>query len=359
MRILHLVPALFGHDGVFGGAERYAYELARCMAERTPTRLVSFGREGKRFRDGPLDVCVLGKPWHVRGQRFNPLHVGLVQEVADADVIHCHQQHILASSLTALLARLSGRRVFVSELGGGGWDISHYVSTDRWFQGHLHISEYSRTVFGHQQNGSAHVIYGGVDIDRFSPDERTTRDGTALFVGRLMPHKGVNDLIDAAPADLPVEVIGRPYHAEFAADLQRRAQGKRVTFRQDCNDDDVVRAYRKAICVVLPSVYEGPYDSKSRLPELLGQTLIEGMACGTPGICTAVASLPEVVADGVSGFVVPPNDAASLREKLVWLRDHPDATAAMGRAARARVLDRFTWPAVVDRCLAIYRAAGR
>ena len=65
--------------------------------------------------------------------------------------------------------RLRGRRVFCTDLGGGGWDISAYVSTDRWFDGHLHISQYSRHVFGHDGLASARVIYGGVDAARFSP----------------------------------------------------------------------------------------------------------------------------------------------------------------------------------------------
>ena len=90
------------------------------------------------------------------------------------------------------------------------------------------------------------------------------------------------------------------------------------------------------------------------MPELLGQTLLEGMACGLPAVCTAVASLPEVVEDGVNGFVVPPNDARALAERLCWLRDHPETAAAMGAAARHSVLERFFWPAVVRRCLAIY-----
>jgi glycosyltransferase involved in cell wall biosynthesis len=78
------------------------------------------------------------------------------------------------------------------------------------------------------------------------------------------------------------------------------------------------------------------------------------MACGTPAICTAVASMPEVVEDGVTGFVVPPNDPAALYARLCWLRDHPAEARAMGRAARVRVLQRFSWDAVVRRCLHIY-----
>ena len=107
--------------------------------------------------------------------------------------------------------------------------------------------------------------------------------------------------------------------------------------------------------MVLPSVYRDLYGGETRVPELLGQTLLEGMACDTPAICTAVASMPEVVVDGVTGFVVPPNNPAALREKLCWLRDHPAEAAAMGRAARQHVLEKFTWPAVVRRCLEHYR----
>jgi glycosyltransferase involved in cell wall biosynthesis len=350
------VPALFGPDGgVFGGAERYALELARHMAEVVPTTLVSFGPEPRRFTDGRLAVRVLGDPWLVRGQRFNPLHPGLVPAVARADVVHCHQQHVLASSLAAAVGRLAGRGVFVSDLGGGGWDVSAYISTDRWYHGHLHISAYSRRVAGHDDFPRARVILGGVDTVKFAPDPAVPREPTVLFVGRLLPHKGVNDLVEALPPGLALELIGRPYDDRFAADLRRLAAGKDVRFRHDCDDAELVRAYRRALCVVLPSVYKGLYGQETRVPELLGQTLLEGMACGTPAVCTDVASMPEVVADGVTGFVVPPNDPAALRAKLLWLRDHPAEAAALGRAARRRVEDRFAWPAVVRRCLAAYR----
>jgi glycosyltransferase involved in cell wall biosynthesis len=61
-----------------------------------------------------------------------------------------------------------------------------------------------------------------------------------------------------------------------------------------------------------------------------------------------------VVQDGVTGFLVPPNDPLALREKLEWFRGHAPETRAMGEAARASVKERFTWSAVVDRCLAAY-----
>jgi glycosyltransferase involved in cell wall biosynthesis len=105
---------------------------------------------------------------------------------------------------------------------------------------------------------------------------------------------------------------------------------------------------------VLPSVYRTIYGDETLVPELLGQTLLEGMACGRPVICTRVASMPEIVEDGVCGFIVPPNDPAALAERIGWLHDHPAEAAAMGAAARRRVLNKFTWPKVVRRCLEIY-----
>lgn len=356
-RVLHIVPALFGpDDGIVGGAERYALELARFMAAEVPTTLVTFGEREREETIDQLRIRVIGNPWYVRQQRTNPVSLELISELRKADVVHCHQQHVLASSLAALLGKLSQRRVFVTDLGGGGWDVSAYVSTDRWYTGHLHISEYSRKVYGQQATSRSHVISGGVDTEKFCPDESVERDGSVLFVGRLLPHKGVNDLVNAVTAELPLELIGPAPDERFLADLKTLSQDKQVNFRHDCDDASLIQAYRRALCVVLPSVYKTMYGDETQVPELLGQTLLEGMACGAPAICTDVASLPEVVADGVTGFVVPPHEPLALRAKLLWLRDHPQEAKLMGANARQRVLEKFTWPRVVQRCLEIYRA---
>lgn len=354
-RVVHVVPALFSSNGgVVGGAERYALELARHMAQRVPTRLVSFGDEAREERVDDLRVRVIGDPWYVRGLRFNPVSWRLFGELRGADVVHCHQHHVLASSLSAISGRLTGKKVFVTDLGGGGWDLSAYLSTDRWYTGHLHISEYSREIAGHAGKPWAHVISGGVDTGKFSPDPALPRDGGVLFVGRIMPHKGIRYLVAATDPETPLLVIGRPYAPEFFEELRALAAGKPVTFRHDCDDAAVVEAYRRALCLVLPSVYRTSGGHETLVPELLGQTLLEGMACETPVICTAVASMPEIVEDGVSGFVVPPNDPAALADRIRWLREHPAEAREMGRAGRRRILERFTWPAVVERCLRYY-----
>src|SRR5258708_31480246 len=175
-----------------------------------------------------------------------------------------------------------------------------------------------------------------------------------LFVGRLLPHKGIDDLIKALPPGMALQIIGPPYDHRYLEDLHRLAEGKQVTFTHNCDDRALLNAYRRALCVVLPSVYVDMYDAQTRVPELLGQTLLEAMACATPVICTDVASMPEIVNDGLTGFVVPPNDVATLRQRLTWLFEHPGEAKVMGERARRRVLEKFTWPMVVRRCLDIY-----
>jgi len=354
MRVVHVVPARFGRGGIVGGAERYACELARAMADVVPTTLVTFGDENAVETCGALRLRTLGHPWYVRGQRCNPISLRLFDALRQADVVHCHQQHILASSLAALWSRAIGRRVFVSDLGGGGWDLSAYVSTDAWFHGHLHLSEYSRRVFGHRGLARAHVVGGGVDTAKFSPDPSAGRDGGALFVGRLLPHKGVHDLLRGLPPDVPLTIVAPRPEEPVRAELVALAAGKDVTFAFGLPDEALVREYRRARCVVLPSVYRS-HAGETKVPELLGQTLLEGMACETAAVCTDVASMPELVEDGVTGFVVPPNDPDTLGARVAWLVAHPAEAAAMGRAGRRRVLQQFTWAAVVERCLDAYR----
>ena len=358
MKVVHLVPNCFGRErGIAGGAERYAFELARHMAARTPTRLVSFEAEPRRETCGPLEIRTLRPAFQV-GSRGNPFSLRLLRELAWADVVHCHQYKTCIGSLAALYARATGRRVFASDLGGAGLDISSVVSTDGWFHGHLHISRYSRFLAGHDHRRNAGVIYGGVSSDRFYPDESVARDGSVLFVGRLLPHKGVDVLIRALPQGMRLVLVGQEADPEYLALLKKQATGKPVEFVRDANDDALARYYRRALCIVLPSVHRTVSGRQVRAPELLGQTLLEGMACQAPGVCSDAASLPEIVRDGRTGFIVPWGDAAALHDRLSWLRDHPDAARRMGVAAEADVRRRFGWPAAVDRCLQMY-ADGR
>jgi glycosyltransferase involved in cell wall biosynthesis len=357
MRVLHVVPALFGEKGgVVGGAERYAWELARHMSRSVDTTLLSFGPEDREERIEALRVRVLARPWKVRGEPTDPVSVRTFPELLRADVVHCHQKHVLISSLLALLGRLTGRRVFVTDLGGGGLDLSSFVNTDGLYRGHLHISEYSRRIFGHETNPTARVILAGVDAEKFSPDPNVAKTGGGLFVGRLLSHKGIDRVLELLPPDVSFEIVGSPYDSGYLELLRGLAIGKRVTFNLHFDDAALVEAYRRARFIVLPSVYKDRFGKVTNVPELMGQTLLEGMAVGIPAICTDVASMPEAVEHGVTGFVVPPDDPEAMRTAIRTLYSQPELCARMGAAGRARMLAHFTWEAVVARCLEAYRS---
>jgi glycosyltransferase involved in cell wall biosynthesis len=182
------------------------------------------------------------------------------------------------------------------------------------------------------------------------------RGRDVVFVGRLLPHKGVHDVVSAIGAGLHGRVIGPVADRQYLSTLKALAAGRAIGFEHELDDEGLVAAYRTAGAVVLPSVYESSYGPRTEVPELLGQTLLEAMACGAPTVCTRVASLPEVVEDGVTGLVVPPNDPAALERAFRFLVDHPDDAARMGRCGRERVLRRFTWSSVVDACLEAYES---
>ena len=321
-----------------------------------PTTLVTFGPDDRQDTIERLRVRVLGRPWLVRGQRTNPFSWALVGAIRRADVVHCHQQHVVMSSVAAAVCRMT-RPAGVRErsrrrrLGRVG------VRVDRPLVPRAPALERVQPARRRATRTKpwARVISGGVDAEKFSPDETVQRSRTPIFVGRILPHKGVHDLVDALPPGMPLTIIGPPNDTGTIEALRARAADKPVTFRHDCDDRRLVEEYRRALCVsCCRACTEPPTACETRVPELLGQTLLEAMACGTPVICTNVASLPEIVEDGVSGFVVPPHDPATLGRRLQWLADHPGEAAAMGAAGRRRVVERFQWAHVVRRCLDAY-----
>ena len=199
------------------------------------------------------------------------------------------------------------------------------------------------------------MIFGGVDTSRFSPGE--TAGDSVLFVGRILPHKGIHDLISAISPAVPLRIVGQPMDADYLRSLKDLVCGKQVTFVHDADDTALVGEYRRAACVVLPSVYRTPDGRTTQVPELLGQTLLEAMACGRPVICTEVASMPEVVVHQENGFVVPPGDPRALARAIDLVCVDRALAESMGRAGRQRVLEHFRWEQVVDRCLEAYAAA--
>jgi glycosyltransferase involved in cell wall biosynthesis len=167
-----------------------------------------------------------------------------------------------------------------------------------------------------------------------------------IQIGRIMPHKGIHYLIEAAGSDIPVVVAGQVVDHAYYAHLLRISQGKQVTFLIDSTDAKIRELYATSAVTVAASVYRDEWGSWPNA-ELLGLTLLESMSVGTPVICTKVGGMPEYVVDGKVGFVIPPNDPRELREKILALLSDPIRASAMGRAGRAHV-EGLTWQRVAE-----------
>ena len=92
--------------------------------------------------------------------------------------------------------------------------------------------------------------------------------------------------------------------------------------------------------------------------KILGQTLVRGVGSRLLGLCAKIASFPEMQENGVSSYVILSNDPEVFGERLLILRNILDKVAQMGQSATQRVLTRFIWDTVVDRCFGAYGATG-
>ena len=352
MRVVHVTPTWFSPESVLGGGERFAEELARAMAGRAEVKLVSFGpRELRETPQPGYERVILKSRSRAPLAPFAP---GLFRELKLADVIHCHQYFVLPTFLAVVAGRLRGSRVFVSDLGGGGWTPGYQIDQSRWIAAHLPISEYAaRDLPG--RNRRHRVIYGGVDLARHPMRPEPAHDGSVVFLGRVLPHKGIHFLIEGLPPEVPLHVVGPAPDAGYLDRLRGLAEGKDVRFHGPLSDPEVVERLGRAMALVHPT----PVDERGSAGahELFGLALVEAMARGCPVIASDAASLPEIVAPEVNGLLVPPNRPEAIGEAVLRLRREPDLWARLARGARRTVEERFTWDRVVDRCLAAYTEA--
>jgi glycosyltransferase involved in cell wall biosynthesis len=345
---------------LLGGGERYPLELARALAASgADCELLTFGDAPAAWRDpSGLRVRVLRARGYLGGHPAHPLAPGLVAALHGADLVHVHQMRSVPAQVAALSARLRGQGTAVTDHGlqGPDWGRRLQALFDRF----LLVSAYSGRMLAAPPARTT-LLYGGANPDRYAPQPDEPRDG-ALFVGRLTPHKGVDCLLRALPPGARLTIAGseghdpRPPESGYPALLHRLAAGRDVRFIVPAPDADLPALYRRARVFVLPSVHRTLYGRAIRVSELLGLTLLEAMASGTPVVASALGGIPEIVEDGVTGYLVPPGDVDALRDRLADLLDHPGRATAMGAAARARVLERFTWHVCAARCLAAYTA---
>ncbi|MGO3153052.1 MAG: glycosyltransferase family 4 protein [Galactobacter sp.] len=203
------------------------------------------------------------------------------------------------------------------------------------------------------------VLPNGVDPERIAPAEGR-HDGpfTVGFLGTLKPWHGVDTLLDAAAL---AAAAGNPWHVLMVGDGPLRADleaaaarlGLDVEFTGALAASDVADQLNRmdVACAPYP-VQEDDYFSPLKVYEYL--------AAGLPVVASAVGQIPEILgSDGDTnnageaelGVLVPPSDPAALAAAVTHLRNDPERRAALGRAARQRVLERHTWNAVVEQAL--------
>lgn len=205
------------------------------------------------------------------------------------------------------------------------------------------------------------VVYNGVDSERFAPaaDRAAVRarlglpkEGVGLcFVGRLVEAKGLVELFEAFEAlaseqpDLWLAAVGAGPLRDL---LQSRAQaagvGHRVFLPGALPHDRVPGWVQAADLFVLPSHNEG-----------LPNVALEAMATGIPVVSTRIGGIPEAVADGRTGQLIPVGDVPALRQALGTLIRDEGRRRAMGRAGLNRVREAFTWERSAASLLAVYR----
>jgi glycosyltransferase involved in cell wall biosynthesis len=216
----------------------------------------------------------------------------------------------------------------------------------------LLISDFSRRILPPSTWRRTRVIKGGIDLARFRFSD-APRKRQVIQVGRITPHKGINYLIEAAGADLPVVVAGKVLDSDYYDFLRRQAEGKNVTFLIGAPDSVVADLYATSAVTVSASVYRDVFGVEWPNSELLGLTLLESMGAGTPVVCTDVGGMPEYVADGKTGFIVPPNDPRAMRAKLDLLLGDPSLATSMGKAGHEHV-QQFSWDHVAGQTAAEY-----
>ena len=321
------------------------------MRDRVPTRLVAFGGPPTTADAAGFPIEVVRTWQRLRGRETDAIGPGFIPALLWADVIHCHQARTGLTALATLLARPLGKRVFVTDHGGGGVGWLRRARLGRWVHGHLAQSRFVVDTLPYVGRRTA-IVNGGVDTQVFAPSAAKA-PGEIVFVGRLLPHKGIEHAIRALPDHARLAVYGRPADPDYAAFLRREAEGRAVTFHEGADDREIVRALSRACVAVMPSVFDDYQGRRQHLPELLGLAALEAMACGTAVVVSQAGGLPEVV-DPSYGSVVPPGDSAALRAALLPFTSNLDHAATCGAHARERVLRDFTWSAVADRCLTAY-----
>lgn len=388
---------------VYGGAGIHVAELTRALRGRIGLDIRTFGDQAEAdagFRVRGYGAIAAAE---AADARMRPALTALARDLAmasdpvAADVVHCHTwythlggllvKHAYALPLVITVHSLEPLRPWKREQLGGGYDLSTWVERTALESADavIAVSQGTRAdvlrLFD-VRDERLHVIHNGIDADFYRPDPATDvldRHGVdrsapyLLFVGRITRQKGIVHLVRALrhvdPGIGAVLCAGQPDTPEIAAEMEeavaeaRTRRSNLVWIPEMLSRADVRQLYGHAAVFVCPSVYE-PF----------GIINLEAMACERPVVASAVGGIPEVVVDGETGVLVPvtlrtddpmrPVDPAAFEADLASAVNRLVADAPlrerMGRAGRARAVERFSWEAIAEQTVDLYRSvAGR
>jgi starch synthase len=360
---------------VYGGAGVHVEYLARELASLVKLTVHCQGED----RPG----AVAHRPWARLAGASSALQtisadLSMTAAIGAADLVHSHTWYAnLAGHLAGLLYgiphvvtvhSLEPLRPWKAEQLGGGYALSSWcerVSVES-AAAVIAVSDGMRAdVLASYPAVAAErvrVIRNGIDTRQYAPDygtdvlERYGIDpgrASVVFVGRVTRQKGLPVLLRAArhldPAAQLVLCAGQSDTPELEAEvtaLVRHLQATRsgvIWLPGMLAKPEVIQILTHAVVLVCPSLYEP-----------LGIVNLEAMACGTAVVASRVGGIPEVVADGQTGLLVPPGDPAALAGAIGALLADEARASQMGRRGRQRADAEFSWAGIAAQTAALY-----
>ncbi|WP_336645653.1 glycogen synthase [Microbacterium sp. USHLN186] len=376
---------------IYGGAGVHVAELVAALRSSIEVQVRAFGAER-----GEPGTSAYRTPGELAGANPAVQTLGtdlvMVGDIAGADLVHSHTWYAnfaghLASQLHGIPHVLTAHsleplRPWKAEQLGGGYAVSSGIEKLAYENaaGIVAVSAGMRQdilrSYPQVDPARVHVIHNGIDVERWRPvDNPALLRGmgidparpSVVFVGRITRQKGLPYLLRAAqqlPKDVQLVLCaGAPDTAEIMAEVQegvRLLQQSRegvVWIERMLPRDELSAILTAATTFVCPSVYEP-----------LGIVNLEAMACGAAVVGTATGGIPEVVADGVTGRLVPieqlqdgtgtPVDpdryVADLAATLTEVTSDPARAKEYGEAGRERARTHFSWGAIADTTRALY-----
>jgi glycosyltransferase involved in cell wall biosynthesis len=196
-------------------------------------------------------------------------------------------------------------------------------------------------IVGKIKNSNDVIIRNPVDTDFFKPMDTRKSNNTIIFVGRIHPLKHIEDIIEAINIvkktnDVNLQIVGPSYSDDYFQKLQIKIKELEcqniVHFIGPIPNDKIITYYHSSSIFVLLGVGEG-----------MPKSILEAMSCEIPVISVPNAGIPDVIDDGINGFLVPNNSPEIIAKKIIFLLDNPLILFEMGKTARKKIKNEFTW----------------